>query len=136
MAALEWAVGVETPNDNINAMSLPMQNWASQLNDYFAGVRTDFDLPLLAPRSRFRAAFQRALLDIPFGEVRTYGDLAHDLGVSAQAIGQACGANKIPIVVPCHRVLAANSLGGFSGAGGVESKVWLLKHEGAAGLLI
>jgi len=56
--------------------------------------------------------------------------------VSAQAIGQACGANPLAIMIPCHRVLGASSLGGFSGRGGVEAKVALLKHEGAAGLLI
>ncbi|MGB0798576.1 MAG: methylated-DNA--[protein]-cysteine S-methyltransferase, partial [Planktomarina sp.] len=59
-----------------------------------------------------------------------------DLNVSAQAIGQACGGNKIPILIPCHRVLGADSLGGYSGAGGIETKVWLLKHEGGGGLLI
>ncbi len=73
---------------------------------------------------------------IPFGETRTYGELAQQLGVPAQAIGQACGGNPIPILIPCHRVLGANGLGGYSGDGGVETKVWLLRHERAAGLLI
>jgi methylated-DNA-[protein]-cysteine S-methyltransferase len=73
---------------------------------------------------------------IPFGETRTYGDLAKDLGVPAQAIGQACGANPVPVIVPCHRILGASGLGGFSAPGGVETKVALLKHEGAASLLI
>ena len=59
-----------------------------------------------------------------------------DLGVPAQAVGQACGGSPIPIIIPCHRVLGANGLGGFSARGGVETKVWLLKHEGAASLLI
>ena len=76
------------------------------------------------------------MLRIPFGETRTYGDLARDLDTPAQAIGQACGGNPIPLVIPCHRVLAARSLGGFSGGAGIETKVALLKHEGAAGLLI
>ena len=62
--------------------------------------------------------------------------MARELGASAQAIGQACGANPIPVIIPCHRVLGADGLGGFSGAGGVEAKVTLLKHEGAASLLI
>ena len=66
----------------------------------------------------------------------TYGDLAKDLATPAQAIGQACGANTIPIIIPCHRVLGANNLGGFSGGTGIEDKVALLRHEGAAGLLI
>ena len=73
---------------------------------------------------------------IPFGEPRTYGELARALGVSAQAIGQACGATPTPLIVPCHRILGANGLGGYSGGGGVATKAELLKHEGAAGLLI
>lgn len=109
---------------------------ATQLAAYFAGQTTAFDLPFAPQPSDFAQRFQNALNEIPFGQTRTYGDLAKDLGVSAQAIGQACGANKIPIIVPCHRVLGATNLGGFSGAGGVDDKVWLLRHEGAAGLLI
>ena len=62
--------------------------------------------------------------------------MAKALGVPAQAIGQACGANPLPILIPCHRVLGASGLGGFSAPGGVETKVALLKHEGAASLLI
>ena len=106
-----------------------------QLQGYFAGERRDFDLPLDLG-SGFRADFLRALLAIPYGETRTYGDLARALGVSAQAIGQACGANRLPVIVPCHRVLGASGLGGYSGAGGVETKVALLRLEGAGGLLI
>ncbi len=73
---------------------------------------------------------------IPFGETRTYGDLAKALGAPAQAIGQACGGNPVPVIVPCHRILGASGLGGFSAPGGVETKIALLKHEGAASLLI
>jgi O-6-methylguanine DNA methyltransferase len=73
---------------------------------------------------------------IPYGETRRYGDLAREIGAPAQAIGQACGANPLPILIPCHRVLAAKGLGGFSAKGGVESKVFLLRLEGAASLLI
>ena len=62
--------------------------------------------------------------------------LKNDLQVPAQAVGQGCGGNPIPILIPCHRVLGSSGLGGFSGRGGVETKVWLLRHEGAAGLLI
>jgi len=66
----------------------------------------------------------------------SHGDLAKDLGVPAQAIGQACGGNPIGLIIPCHRILGANGLGGFSAIHGVETKVALLKHEGAASLLI
>lgn len=112
------------------------QEAARQLAAYFEGELTGFTLPLAPRGSEFQQAFYRALRAIPYGETRTYGDLAAQLGVSAQAIGQACGANPIPILIPCHRVLAASGLGGFSGAGGVDTKVALLRLEGAASLLI
>ena len=107
-----------------------------QLSDYFAGRRrAAFDLPL-AFLPGLTGAVQQAMVAIPFGETRTYGDLSKAIGVPAQAIGQACGANPIPILIPCHRILSASSLGGFSAPGGVETKVALLKREGAASLLI
>ncbi|TLP58425.1 methylated-DNA--[protein]-cysteine S-methyltransferase [Parasedimentitalea maritima] len=107
-----------------------------QLQAYFAGELQLFDLPLYVQGSDFQRAVCDAMSAIPFGETLTYGDIARDLGGSAQPVGNACGANPIPVIIPCHRVLGANGLGGFSGAGGVETKVTLLKHEGAAGLLI
>lgn len=106
-----------------------------QLAGYFAGTRQVFDLPLDFGTA-FNEDVRRAMSAIPFGETRTYGDLAKALGASAQVIGQACGANPIPILIPCHRVVGANGLGGYSGAGGVETKVALLRLEGAASLLI
>ena len=108
----------------------------SQLEAYFAGCLQVFDLPLRVQGSAFQQEVCRLMMDIPFGETRQYGDLARDLGSAAQPVGNACGANPLPVLIPCHRVLAANGLGGFSGAGGVETKVALLRHEGAAGLLI
>ncbi len=126
---LDWAV-MDGPSDPIADQAI------SQLSEFFAGKRQVFDLPLAPQVSDFQRKFGQALLAIPFGETRTYGDLSRELGVPAQAIGQACGANPIAIIIPCHRVLGANSLGGFSGAGGVEGKVQLLRLEGAASLLI
>lgn len=109
---------------------------ARQLAEYFEGTRREFDLPMRVEASEFQQAVCDAMFAIPFGETLTYGDIAKALGVPAQAIGQACAGNPIPVIIPCHRVLGAAGLGGFSGLGGVETKVWLLKHEGAAGLLI
>ena len=113
---------------------------SDQLSDeiarYFAGNLTQFTVPLAPRGSEFQQRFYQALCAIPYGETRTYGDLAKQLGVTPQAIGQACGANPIPILIPCHRVLAADGLGGYSGRGGIEAKVTLLRIEGAAGLLI
>ena len=108
----------------------------TQIAAYFAGDLQDFDLPLNVAGSDLQRKTCAAMQAIPYGETRTYGDLARALGVPAQAIGQACGGNPIPIIIPCHRVLGATSLGGFSGGTGIETKVALLKHEGAAGLLI
>ncbi|SLN41551.1 Methylated-DNA--protein-cysteine methyltransferase [Roseovarius litorisediminis] len=107
-----------------------------QLRAYFDGRLGRFDLPLYVEGSDFQRAVCDAMLAIRLGDTRTYGDLAADLNASAQAVGNACGGNPIPVIIPCHRILGASSLGGFSGNGGVESKVWLLRHEGAAGLLI
>ncbi|MEW2912693.1 methylated-DNA--[protein]-cysteine S-methyltransferase [Leisingera sp. JC11] len=107
-----------------------------QLRAYFAGELTAFDLPLQVGGSDFQRAVCDAMLAIPFGETRTYGEIAKDLGAPPQPVGNACGGNPIPVIIPCHRVLSASGLGGFSGKGGVETKVALLKHEGAAGLLI
>lgn len=129
LVRLEWSV-VEGEEDAISREAI------RQLAQYLAGEREVFDLPLGPKVSDFQLRFGGALCAIPFGETRTYGDLAKQLSLPAQAIGQACGANPIPIIIPCHRVLGANSLGGFSGAGGIEAKVQLLRHEGAAQLLI
>ncbi len=107
-----------------------------QLAEYFDGTRHAFDLPLAPAGSDFQRAVCAAMCEIPYGETRSYGDIAASLGASAQAVGTACGANPIPVLIPCHRVLGATSLGGYSGAGGIETKVALLRLEGAAGLLI
>ena len=108
-----------------------------QLSAYFDGTLTRFDLPLRVEGSAFQRTVCDAMSAIPFGDTATYGDIAKATGNSAQAVGSACGANPIPIIIPCHRVMGAGGkLVGFSGAGGVETKVWLLRHEGAAGLLI
>lgn len=109
---------------------------AAQLDQYFNAVRRDFDLPLRVDASPTQARICAAIAAIPHGETRSYGDLARDLGLPAQAVGRGCGGNPIPIFIPCHRVLGAQGLGGFSGGAGVETKVWLLRHEGAGGLLI
>ena len=103
---------------------------------YWRGEIEAFDLPLRVEGGDLVRAVCEELSVIPFGETRTYGDLAKTLGRPAQAIGQACGQNPIALIIPCHRVLSANGLGGFSAPGGVETKVALLRHEGAAGLMI
>lgn len=105
---------------------------ARQLGAYFAGALRAFDLPLAPAGTAFQQEVYRTMAEIPYGETRSYGDIARDLGSVARAVGQACGSNPIPIVIPCHRVLAAGgAIGGFSGAGGARTKRALLSHEGA-----
>ena len=113
-----------------------LQEAAAQLTAYDQGRLDRFDLPYRVDGSDFQRQVCDLMYAIPLGETRTYGDIAHELGLPPQPVGQACGANPIPVVIPCHRVLSANGLGGFSGTGGVETKVALLRHERAAGLLI
>jgi methylated-DNA-[protein]-cysteine S-methyltransferase len=103
---------------------------ARQLTEYFAGDRTEFDVPLDPRGSSFQLAAWRGLATIPFGETVSYGEQAHRLGHDgkARAIGAANGANPLPIVLPCHRVIGADgNLTGFGG--GLETKAWLLHHE-------
>ena len=107
-----------------------------QLRAYFENTLDAFDLPLAPRGTDFQQQVYEAMKRIPLGETTTYGTIAKELGVPAQPVGQACGSNPIPIIIPCHRVLAAEGLGGFSGAGGVETKVQLLRHEGAYSLLL
>lgn len=101
------------------------------LNIYFSGKEPDFLPPLQPQGSDFRQAVWNALLEIPFGETTTYGDLAKTVGcASSQAVGGAVGHNPISIIIPCHRVVGSNgSLTGY--AGGIKKKVSLLQLEGA-----
>jgi methylated-DNA-[protein]-cysteine S-methyltransferase len=108
----------------------------TQLREYFAGTRRDFDLPLAPRGTDFRNRVWDALRAIPFGETRTYRDIAAQVGQpkGMQAVGQANRHNPIPIVIPCHRVIAMNGIGGYSGEDGdgkeLDTKRWLLRHEG------
>ncbi|MET0929464.1 MAG: methylated-DNA--[protein]-cysteine S-methyltransferase [Aeromicrobium sp.] len=103
----------------------------AQLTEYFAGERTEFDLPLANEGSEFQKKVWSELQRIPFGETASYGDIARRLGYEpgiSRAVGAANGANPIPIVVPCHRVIGADgSLTGY--AGGLERKRTLLDLE-------
>ena len=113
-----------------------LQEASDQLTRYFNRDLTEFTLPLAPQVTENQQRFLDALLAIPYGETRTYGQMAKALNISAQAAGQACGANPIAILIPCHRVTGTGNLGGFSAPDGIEKKVELLKLEGAASLLI
>ncbi len=110
---------------------------AHQLTDYFEGNRRIFDLPLDMRGTDFQQQVWRALLTIPFGETRSYGQLASAIGrpTASRAVGAANGRNPLSIVAPCHRVIGGNgALTGF--AGGMETKQWLLEHERGATRLL
>jgi methylated-DNA-[protein]-cysteine S-methyltransferase len=105
-----------------------------QLDEYFTGTRRTFDLPLAPTGSAFQLSVWKALATIPYGQVERYGDLAGRLGTAARAIGGACARNPIPVIVPCHRVVAGHgALGGYSGQDGLDTKRFLLTLEGWTG---
>ncbi len=105
---------------------------ATQLAEYFAGTRKTFDLPLAPDGTAFQKKVWAAMCAIPYGETRGYGEVADELHSAARAVGGACGRNPIPIIIPCHRILAANHrMGGYSGMGGLDTKAELLRLEGA-----
>ncbi len=109
----------------------PLRAQAEQeLNEYFAGLRQTFEIPLAPTGTPFQQAVWDALLDIPFGETRSYGQIAAAIGKpnTARAVGGACHNNPIAIIIPCHRVVGANgNLTGY--AGGLSLKEYLLQHE-------
>jgi methylated-DNA-[protein]-cysteine S-methyltransferase len=114
-----------------NATIDPFPAAVKQLNEYFAGKRREFDLPLRMAGTEFQRRVWRELAEIPFGETRSYGQLAKRLDNpnGSRAVGLANGRNPIAIIVPCHRVIGADgSLTGFGG--GIDRKEWLLTHEG------
>ncbi len=124
--------GVET-SDNPKARAICWRA-AEELEAYFMGSLRIFTVPIHLGGSPFQKQVWAQLEAIDFGDTRTYGDVARRLGDlgAVRAVGMACGANPIPLIVPCHRVVASS--GGLGGFGlGTETKVWLLEHEGARG---
>ena len=117
--------GIDAPTKAVLART------QAQLEEYFAGGRTEFDVPLAPQGTAFQQAVWMLLRDIEFGSTTTYGELAARLGrpSASRAVGAAVGRNPIGLIVPCHRVIGASgALTGY--AGGIERKTWLLTHEG------
>lgn len=123
IVALDWGWGSDQ-----DATAL-LKRARAQLLAYFDGTLRDFDLPLAPAGTAYRQAVWRAMAAIPYGETRFYADLAAVAGGAARSVGQACGANPIPILLPCHRVLARGHLGGYSGGDGLPAKRFLLRLE-------
>ena len=106
-----------------------------QLEGYRRDPNTRFELPVAIEGTDLQKAVWQAMCAIPRGKTRTYGELARELGADPREIGQACGDNRLPLVIPCHRIVAANGIGGFAHATSgylLETKRWLLMHEAAA----
>ncbi|WP_305075428.1 methylated-DNA--[protein]-cysteine S-methyltransferase [Propionivibrio sp.] len=145
IAAPGFCLGVRCDDEEVVALALlppcpevgPVNALAAeavrQLRAYLADPDFVFSLPLRPAGTRFQRRVWEQIAAIPERETRTYGDLAHLLKTAPRAVGQACGANPYPVVVPCHRVVAANGgLGGFARQGGgflLDVKRWLLAHE-------
>jgi len=127
---LTWADAME------NDQSPLLDEAVAQLNAYFGGELSTFDLPVSYACSAFQKRVCEEMCKIPYGSTVTYGDLARTMKSAAQPVGNACGGNPIAIVVPCHRVLGSKDIGGYSGLGGVETKIALLKIENAIPWLI
>ncbi|MCU1402027.1 MAG: methylated-DNA--[protein]-cysteine S-methyltransferase [Microbacteriaceae bacterium] len=111
---------------------------AVQLAEYFAGERHVFDLPVTMTGTPFQKAIWQGISALGWGEYASYGELGLATGrpTAGRAVGGAVGANPIPIIVPCHRVLASNGrITGYSGGNGIPTKVWLLEHEGIEAVL-
>jgi methylated-DNA-[protein]-cysteine S-methyltransferase len=126
IVALRWgaaAAGAPTPL---------LVEAVRQLEQYFAQRQRVFDLPLAPEGTRDEKRLWARMTEIPYGKTATYGALARELGLIPRQLGQACGRNPIPIIIPCHRVVGADgSLTGYSAPGGVETKRRLLEFEGA-----
>ena len=128
LVALEWGRAPE-PGTSPSALLIEAR---SQLDAYFDRRRQTFDLPLAPAPTPFQNSVRAAMLSIPFGSVRSYGDLATDIASGARAVGTACGRNPLPLIVPCHRVVAAaGRIGGYTGGMGLDTKRALLRFEGA-----
>ena len=125
IVALDWGWGSAQDSTPL------LKEAVKQLNAYFDGQLTKFDLPLRPQGTSFHKEIWRLMVRIPYGKVRTYGEIAERLGGGARAVVTGCGRNPIPIIIPCHRVVGASQLGAYSGQGGAETKVALLRLENA-----
>ena len=109
-----------------------VQKIANQITAYFGDAKHEFNLAIVQHGTPFQQRVWQAISAIPCGQVLTYGQLAAQIGSGPRAVANACGANNLPLIVPCHRVVAQNGIGGFmqGNPDGLTVKRWLLKHEG------
>ncbi len=133
-ASAEAIVAIGWADQNSGDATPLLAEAQRQLAAYFEGRLTRFDLPLSPAGSPFEQQVWAAMQRIPHGQTRRYGELAMEIGSAPRAVGGACGRNPIPIVIPCHRIVARGGLGGYSGGAGLPTKRLLLALEGAAAL--
>ena len=126
IVALDWGWGRDQSETPL------LLRARTQLEAYFDGTRLTFDLPLAPVGTPYHRKVWAALCDIPAAATRTYGAIAAIAGGSARSVGTANGRNPIPIIIPCHRVIASNGIGGYSGGDGLPTKRYLLALEARA----
>ena len=127
--------GVLSSDGTPDAPTPVLQRAATELDEYFTGRRRSFTVPIRVEGTPFQQAIWQQLQAIPFGSVRGYGDLGRATGrpTAGRAVGGAVGANPVPLLIPCHRVLASDArITGYSAGDGIPTKIWLLDHEGIA----
>ncbi|HEY9078587.1 methylated-DNA--[protein]-cysteine S-methyltransferase [Magnetovibrio sp.] len=128
IVALDWGQGLDTPRTSKNPV---LSQAAEALRDYFRSGDENFKtLPLDPGGTEFQRRVWKEMQKIKPGKVKTYGEIAKSLNSSPRAVGNACGANPIPILIPCHRVVGQSTLGGYTGDGGLDTKTQLLRLEG------
>lgn len=129
VAEISFLNGEPQSRSPANALA---QRLVDQLRAYCVDASTPIDVPLLIEGTDFQRRVWREISRIPAGSTATYGELARRLNGAARAVGQACGDNRLPLAIPCHRVIAATGLGGFAhrrGGAYAAIKRWLLLHE-------
>jgi methylated-DNA-[protein]-cysteine S-methyltransferase len=130
IVALDWGFGRDQTSTPL------LEQGRAQLQAYFDGELTEFDLPLAPHGTAYRQRVWQALREIPYGQTVSYAAIAARAGGSARSVGGANGNNPIPILIPCHRVVGSNGAGGYSGGDGIETKLWLLALEQGAPTLL
>lgn len=126
IVALDWGWVEEQAETSL------LRRAREQLDAYFDGALTSFDLTLNPVGTSYRRRVWQALCGIPYGQTRSYLAIAAVAGGSPRSVGQANGSNPIPLIIPCHRVVASTHLGGYSGGDGLVTKRWLLAFENPA----
>ena len=125
--ALTNLLWCNTPSNNRTQL---LSTAKEELDNYFKGKLTRFSVPLTVAGTQFQQTVCKSIAEIPYGKTSTYGEISKLLQSSPRAIGNACGKNPLPIIIPCHRIIGANgALTGYTGRRGINAKAFLLKLE-------